>query len=92
MIILILLALIVVAATVFVLWILSLKVQYTTNNGGEIAAKVLKSHNVKFIFTLIGGHIAPILVESEKLGTYHTFLNNIILLIIFKIKNRNKNS
>jgi len=69
------LSLIVILVTVFILWLLSLKVQNTTNNGGEIAAKVLKSHNVKFIFTLIGGHIAPILVESEKLGTL--FLNKI---------------
>ncbi|XP_034239839.1 2-hydroxyacyl-CoA lyase 2-like [Thrips palmi] len=37
-------------------------------HGGEIVADVLKSHGVKFIFTLVGGHISPILVASEKLG------------------------
>lgn len=29
---------------------------------------MLKSHGVKFIFTLVGGHISPILVAAEKLG------------------------
>lgn len=28
----------------------------------------MKSHGVTHIFTLIGGHVAPILVESENLG------------------------
>ncbi|KAK3913475.1 2-hydroxyacyl-CoA lyase 2 [Frankliniella fusca] len=37
-------------------------------HGGEIVADVLKSHGVKFIFTLVGGHISPILVAAEKLG------------------------
>ena len=31
-------------------------------------ANILKSHNVKFIFTLTGGHISPILSESKKIG------------------------
>jgi len=35
-------------------------------NGGQVIAKVLKKHNVEFIFTLIGGHISPILVGCKK--------------------------
>ncbi|CAH8469565.1 unnamed protein product [Heterobilharzia americana] len=34
--------------------------------GGELVADVLKAHNVPFIFTLIGGHISPILTAAEK--------------------------
>ncbi|XP_064601840.1 2-hydroxyacyl-CoA lyase 2-like [Liolophura sinensis] len=37
-------------------------------HGGEIVADVLKAHGVKNIFTLVGGHISPILVACEKLG------------------------
>lgn len=37
-------------------------------NGGELVAEVLQSHGVKYIFTLSGGHISPIIVASEKLG------------------------
>ncbi|XP_053546553.1 2-hydroxyacyl-CoA lyase 2 [Bombina bombina] len=37
-------------------------------HGGEIVAKVLHAHGVRFVFTLVGGHISPILVASEKLG------------------------
>ncbi|XP_071583000.1 2-hydroxyacyl-CoA lyase 2-like [Heliangelus exortis] len=37
-------------------------------HGGEVVAQVLKSHGVRFLFTLPGGHISPILVASEKLG------------------------
>ncbi|XP_077106308.1 2-hydroxyacyl-CoA lyase 2 isoform X2 [Ranitomeya variabilis] len=37
-------------------------------HGGELVAEVLQSHGVKFLFTLVGGHISPILVASEKLG------------------------
>ena len=40
----------------------------STRNGGEHVAAVLKSHGIKYIFTLIGGHISPILVECEKEG------------------------
>ena len=40
----------------------------STSHGGEIVAKVLQAHGVKHIFTLIGGHISPILVASKKLG------------------------
>lgn len=33
-----------------------------------MVAQVLKSHGVQHLFTLSGGHIAPILVASEKIG------------------------
>lgn len=50
-------------------YILSHPVDKTSNkHGGEIVADVLKSHGVKFLFTLAGGHISPILVAAEKLG------------------------
>uniref|UniRef100_A0A8C1UWC8 2-hydroxyacyl-CoA lyase 2 n=1 Tax=Cyprinus carpio TaxID=7962 RepID=A0A8C1UWC8_CYPCA len=37
-------------------------------HGGESVAEVLRAHGVKFVFTLVGGHISPILVACEKLG------------------------
>lgn len=37
-------------------------------NGGEIIAKVLQNHGVKFLFTLCGGHISPIFVSAQKIG------------------------
>ncbi|KFO79414.1 Acetolactate synthase-like, partial [Cuculus canorus] len=37
-------------------------------HGGELVAEVLKAHGVRFLFTLTGGHISPILVASEKIG------------------------
>uniref|UniRef100_A0A8C8DA25 2-hydroxyacyl-CoA lyase 2 n=1 Tax=Oncorhynchus tshawytscha TaxID=74940 RepID=A0A8C8DA25_ONCTS len=37
-------------------------------HGGESVAEVLRAHGVKFLFTLVGGHISPILVACEKLG------------------------
>ena len=37
-------------------------------NGGELVADVLKEHGVKFVFTLSGGHISPILAGCEKKG------------------------
>ena len=37
-------------------------------NGGEHAAEVLKSEGVRFVFTLAGGHIAPILVAAKQRG------------------------
>ena len=40
----------------------------STRNGGELVAAVLKSHGVKYLFTLIGGHISPIVVECERQG------------------------
>ncbi|XP_072885786.1 2-hydroxyacyl-CoA lyase 2 [Hemitrygon akajei] len=40
----------------------------STRHGGEIVAEVLKAHGVKYLFTLVGGHISPILVACEKIG------------------------
>ncbi|XP_070532680.1 2-hydroxyacyl-CoA lyase 2-like [Ptychodera flava] len=40
----------------------------STKNGGELVAEVLKAHGIKFMFTLCGGHVSPILVASEKAG------------------------
>ncbi len=37
-------------------------------NGGAIIAEALKAHDVQTLFTLCGGHIAPIYVEAEKAG------------------------
>ncbi len=37
-------------------------------NGGEIIAKILQKHDVKYLFTLCGGHISPIFVAAEKIG------------------------
>lgn len=31
-------------------------------------AEVLRAHGVKYVFTLVGGHISPILVACEKMG------------------------
>lgn len=37
-------------------------------HGGESVAAVLRAHGVKYVFTLVGGHISPILVACEKVG------------------------
>ncbi len=37
-------------------------------NGGQIIARVLQLHGVKFLFTLCGGHISPILKGAKDLG------------------------
>ena len=37
-------------------------------HGGEVVADVLVSHQVSHIFTLVGGHISPILVASNNRG------------------------
>uniref|UniRef100_A0A8C6SSS2 2-hydroxyacyl-CoA lyase 2 n=1 Tax=Neogobius melanostomus TaxID=47308 RepID=A0A8C6SSS2_9GOBI len=37
-------------------------------HGGESVAEVLRSHGIKYVFTLVGGHISPILVACEKMG------------------------
>lgn len=37
-------------------------------HGGESVAEVLRAHGIKYVFTLVGGHISPILVACEKLG------------------------
>ena len=35
-------------------------------HGGDIVASTLKQHNIKYIFTLCGGHISPILVACVQ--------------------------
>lgn len=37
-------------------------------NGGQIIAQVLHKHGIPHLFTLCGGHIAPIYVEAEQIG------------------------
>jgi len=37
-------------------------------DGGEVIAQVLKNQGVRFIFTLSGGHISPILVGAKNQG------------------------
>jgi acetolactate synthase-1/2/3 large subunit len=37
-------------------------------DGGDRIAAVLKEHGVRFLFTLCGGHISPILVGSKRQG------------------------
>ena len=37
-------------------------------NGGQRIAQVLQAHGVKFLFTLCGGHISPILKGAKDLG------------------------
>ena len=33
-------------------------------NGGELVAEVLRAQETSFLFTLVGGHISPILVAA----------------------------
>jgi len=35
-------------------------------NGGARVAEVLRAHGVRHVFTLIGGHVSPILVECKR--------------------------
>ena len=37
-------------------------------HGGNVIADVLQRHNIKWIFTLCGGHISPILTGCNELG------------------------
>ena len=37
-------------------------------NGGDLIGRVLEQHGVRFLFTLCGGHISPILVGAKRLG------------------------
>lgn len=37
-------------------------------HGGMLVAHVLRAHGVKFVFTLCGGHISPILVGCKAAG------------------------
>uniref|UniRef100_A0A2K6S5B5 2-hydroxyacyl-CoA lyase 2 n=1 Tax=Saimiri boliviensis boliviensis TaxID=39432 RepID=A0A2K6S5B5_SAIBB len=49
--------------------ILEVKVdKASVRHGGENVAAVLRAHGVRFVFTLVGGHISPLLVACEKLG------------------------
>ena len=49
--------------------LLFLEVNKTSKkHGGELVASVLKAHGVRYVFTLCGGHISPILVACEKEG------------------------
>mmetsp|Transcript_20666 Transcript_20666/g.30235 ORF Transcript_20666/g.30235 Transcript_20666/m.30235 type:complete len:726 (+) Transcript_20666:118-2295(+) len=38
------------------------------HHGGELVARVLQEAGIKRIFTLVGGHVSPILVSCESLG------------------------
>ena len=62
----IMISLAIISITYFYFRLKSLKLTYPSTNTGAIIAKILTAHNVKFIFTLCGGHISPILVEAEK--------------------------
>jgi hypothetical protein len=35
-------------------------------NGGDLVAATLEAHGVRFLFTLCGGHISPILVGAKQ--------------------------
>ena len=37
-------------------------------HGGNLVAEILQRHGVKWIFTLCGGHISPILTGCNELG------------------------
>jgi acetolactate synthase-like protein len=37
-------------------------------HGGQVVAETLAKHNVRFVFTLCGGHISPILVGCKEHG------------------------
>ena len=37
-------------------------------SGGDLVADVLVRHGVKFLFTLCGGHISPILASAKSRG------------------------
>lgn len=37
-------------------------------NGGELVARVLERHGVRYLFTLCGGHISPLLVGAKRRG------------------------
>eukprot|EP01128_Nolandella_sp_AFSM9_P011825 TRINITY_DN873_c0_g1_i2.p1 TRINITY_DN873_c0_g1~~TRINITY_DN873_c0_g1_i2.p1 ORF type:complete len:629 (+),score=128.83 TRINITY_DN873_c0_g1_i2:82-1887(+) len=40
----------------------------STSNAGDLVGECLKQHGVKFVYTLCGGHVSPILVGSKKAG------------------------
>ena len=37
------------------------KLRETERHGGELVAEVLAAHGVKFVFTLVGGHISQLI-------------------------------
>lgn len=37
-------------------------------NGGELIAEVLRAQGTQFLYTLVGGHISPILVAAKRRG------------------------
>lgn len=42
--------------------------EISSRHGGDLAADVFCEHGVKFVFTLVGGHISPVLVASKARG------------------------
>ena len=42
--------------------------QASPSHGGDRVAATLRSHDVRFLFTLCGGHISPILVSAKARG------------------------
>ncbi|RMB88136.1 hypothetical protein DUI87_35497 [Hirundo rustica rustica] len=63
------LVLLVVAQRLGLLYRLLHKVDAASpRHGGELVAEVLRAHGVRFLFTLPGGHISPVLVACEKMG------------------------
>ncbi|XP_058717774.1 2-hydroxyacyl-CoA lyase 2 isoform X2 [Poecile atricapillus] len=63
------LALLTVAQRLGLLYRLCHKVDTASpRHGGELVAEVLRAHGVRFLFTLPGGHISPVLVACEKIG------------------------
>jgi len=48
---------------------LKYSVEFDENNyGGRLFAEAFRNHGVQFVFTLTGGHIAPILVGCKEVG------------------------
>jgi len=40
----------------------------SARHGGEVVAEVLQAHSVDTLYTLVGGHISPVLTAAEKRG------------------------
>lgn len=55
---------------------LFLELRRTNHHGGQLVAKVLKAHGVKYVFTLCGGHISPINVAAKQEGIHLCFIFN----------------
>ncbi|KAI8804826.1 thiamine pyrophosphate enzyme, N-terminal TPP binding domain-containing protein [Cladochytrium replicatum] len=45
-----------------------IKRPHVNSNGGDFVADVLHAHKITHVFTLVGGHVSPILVACERLG------------------------